>query len=490
MCLDSRTHTVGGRAHNTSYTYEAGGFGASSTTPLIKSINQDEKTTTYTYDDAGNIQSVDTPFNPVQVEDLTGKLYEQGGKRLYTKDETGLERILYAMEGKGQAQITTSKVNSAYDKLGQLTRVDDPYDQSSGQQGTTTTYAYDLGGNILEKRVFPYTLPTEQPIGAVKIIPYAYTDTNWKDKLTSYNGTAITYDAIGNPKNDGTWSYEWESGRQLALMKKSDGTAVTYTYNVDGLRIRKTVNGIATDYTLHGKQVVHLKKNSDNLHFFYDTQARPAVVEWNGVKYGYVHNLQGDIVAIVDGSGNKVVEYTYDAWGKPLIMTGTLATTLGTLNPFRYRGYVYDEETGLYYLRSRYYSPVYGRFLNADNATNGVGLFSFNAFAYCENSPIINSDSNGNDFWTDAGDYFSAVWEGMGYRADAAWSDPSFYNIANYLTMGVLEANGQRFEVAYEEPSIYNIGNYLTSGTFDVVKGAFAPEEPLSFDHWMCSLGT
>ena len=74
----------------------------------------------------------------------------------------------------------------------------------------------------------------------------------------------------------------------------------------------------------------------------------------------------GDIVGVLDGNGNVVVEYKYDAWGKFLSITGTLKTTLGLRNPFRYRGYVNDEETGLYYLRSRYYNPAVGRFVNAD----------------------------------------------------------------------------------------------------------------------------
>lgn len=71
----------------------------------------------------------------------------------------------------------------------------------------------------------------------------------------------------------------------------------------------------------------------------------------------YIHNLQGDIVGIIDSNGNEVVQYTYDAWGKVLSTAGTMASTLGTVQPFRYRGYVYDVETGLYYLRSRYYNP-------------------------------------------------------------------------------------------------------------------------------------
>ena len=122
----------------------------------------------------------------------------------------------------------------------------------------------------------------------------------------------------------------------------------------------------ATSGCLHGKNVVHMTHGADELHFFYDAQNRPAMVVYNGTAYAYVKSLQGDIVAILDEAGAVVVSYVYDAWGTPIDKSGTLAETLGTLNPFRYRGYVYEEETGLYYLRSRYYNPNLGRFVNAD----------------------------------------------------------------------------------------------------------------------------
>ena len=79
--------------------------------------------------------------------------------------------------------------------------------------------------------------------------------------------------------------------------------------------------------------------------------------------------LQGDICQIIDANGAVVVEYTYDAWGKVLNVTGdeNLIDTLGEIQPFRYRGYVYDEETGLYYLRSRCYNSEWQRFINADS---------------------------------------------------------------------------------------------------------------------------
>lgn len=84
------------------------------------------------------------------------------------------------------------------------------------------------------------------------------------------DGVAITYDAIGNPLNDGTWTYTWQNGRQLARMQSVDIDA-SFFYNENGLRIQKTVNGIVTDYTLHGKNIVHMMQGSDELHFFYST---------------------------------------------------------------------------------------------------------------------------------------------------------------------------------------------------------------------------
>ena len=134
-----------------------------------------------------------------------------------------------------------------------------------------------------------------------------------------------------------------------------------------------------------------MTSGTDELHFFYDAQNRPAVVVYNGVPYAYVKSLQGDIVAILDENGNTVVSYGYDAWGATLWCTGELAETLGKVQPFRYRGYVFDEETGLYYLRSRYYNPGWGRFVNADN------YLSTNVFSYCGNVPSVFVDKNGHE---------------------------------------------------------------------------------------------
>lgn len=112
-------------------------------------------------------------------------------------------------------------------------------------------------------------------------------------------------------------------------------------------------------------------------------------------------NLQGDIVAVYDETGVKVLSYTYDAWGNhTMTWHYTMGTSLAAQhNPFRYRGYYYDTETGLYYLQSRYYNPQWGRFLNADGYVNANGdLMGYNMYAYCSNNPINFTDPFGERF--------------------------------------------------------------------------------------------
>ena len=128
-------------------------------------------------------------------------------------------------------------------------------------------------------------------------------------------------------------------------------------------------------------------------------------------EYFYVKNAQGDVTGLVNASGTRVVTYIYDAWGNLLSTTGTMATTLGEQTPLRYRGYVYDTETGLYYLQSRYYNPTWGRFINADGyASTGQGIIGNNMFAYCGNNPVIRHDPTGR-FGLTATIFGIAIWK-------------------------------------------------------------------------------
>ncbi len=224
--------------------------------------------------------------------------------------------------------------------------------------------------------------------------------------LTGYDGRTFTYDTIGNLTNDGERTYTWKHGRQLATL--SDGsTTWTYTYNADGMRTKRSNGATTYNYVYNGSQLTQMTVGSNTLYISYDASGRPFTLNYNGAVYYYVLNMLGDVVGIANSAGTLVVRYWYDAWGYAESCTGTMASTLGVLNPLRYRGYVYDQETELYYLQSRYYNPERGRFLNADAyISTGQGFTGNNMFAYCNNNPVNGHDPCGTcfhrwDFWND-----------------------------------------------------------------------------------------
>ena len=257
-------------------------------------------------------------------------------------------------------------------------------------------YSYDGAGNLQNKYEQVLDPNYGYPTGTQHGNTYEYTDTSWKDKLTKVNGSNISYDANGNPLSyrDGM-SFEWENGRILKKINTSD-KSVQMSYDSNGMRTQKTVDGVKTNYYYDSnKNLIALVKGNDTLLFYYDSDGSATSFSYNGTMYFYVKNLQGDVVRIIDLSGTEVASYVYDAWGNIKDTKGE--PTIREINPIRYRGYVYDTETSLYYLQSRYYDPFTGRFLNADiycdTGTNTP--LSTNMFAYCENNPIIRVDKTG-----------------------------------------------------------------------------------------------
>lgn len=194
------------------------------------------------------------------------------------------------------------------------------------------------------------------------------------------------------------WYFGWKAGRQLASMSKPGSNIyINYGYNDSGIRTSKTVNGVTTYYYLNGSNVVCETNGTDTLNYFYDDKGSLIYFTLNDVPYYYVRNGQNDIVAILDNYGNEVVNYRYDTWGMLLDISGSLASTVGVKNPYRYRGYRYDTETGLYYVGARYYDPVIGRFINADSlVSTGSSILGTNMFSYCDNNPVNKSDPSGH----------------------------------------------------------------------------------------------
>ena len=455
----------------TSFTY--GNKNGSQMTDAVYEVRQNGGLhKTYTYDGLGRktqtMMSMGGANKPIRYT-YVGVKDNRTTTMLESLDNFG-EKLSYTYDDNGN--IETIRKNGVlqetyhYDVLNQLVRAD------SAAQNKSFVYAYDAGGNILSVKEYAYT--TGALGTAVKTVNYGYTDGTWKDLLTSYAGQTITYDGIGNPLSyrDGL-SMTWRNGRELASLTKN-GVTASYLYDESGLRTKKTVGGVVTNYHVINGVLYGEYTDSHRLLYMFDEAGTRYSFLYNGSTYYYVFNGQGDVIGITDGYGNMLARYTYDAWGKPLTITDGAgndvsgnASHIANINPFRYRGYYYDKESGLYYLQSRYYDPVVGRFINADGIGGKVGeLGSHNIFAYCENNPIHRFDPIGQ-----------------------AWYDAICRGISTVLDM-IFPGSKARAEKMMNSPSPYDCVNYITSGFADTAKGAFFPEEPLSAQHWIDSAAT
>ena len=389
----------------TSFTY--GNKNGSQMTDAVYEVRQNGGLhKTYTYDGLGRktqtMMSMGGANKPIRYT-YVGVKDNRTTTMLESLDNFG-EKLSYTYDDNGN--IETIRKNGVlqetyhYDVLNQLVRAD------SAAQNKSFVYTYDAGGNILSVKEYAYT--TGALGTAVKTTAYGYTDGTWKDLLTSYAGQSITYDGIGNPLSyrDGL-SMTWRNGRELASLTKN-GVTASYLYDESGLRTKKTVGGVVTNYHVINGVLYGEYTGSHRLLYMFDEAGTRYSFLYNGSTYYYVFNGQGDVIGITDGTGNMLARYTYDAWGKPLTITDGAGTDvsgnaahIANVNPFRYRGYYYDKESGLYYLQSRYYDPVVGRFINADSSIHSSSLVGMNVFAYCGNSPINYVDPTGEWFGID-----------------------------------------------------------------------------------------
>lgn len=282
-------------------------------------------------------------------------------------------------------------ISYEYDAEERITKVDDSVDG-------ITTYTYDALGQLLTETVNGTVVNamTYDNYGNIKTkngIAYTYGDEKWKDLLTKVGDQTITYDAQGNPISYLGHTLTWEKGRQL---KSFDD--IQYTYNANGIRTSKTVNGITHTYTLDGTKILREEWNGNILVPMYDNADSVCGILYNDEPYYFQKNLQGDIIGIIDKSSKVVANYSYDAWGVFTITQDSSACGIAQINPYRYRGYYYDTEIDFFYVSSRYYDPKIGRFINADvpeiltASLLAKYAIVLNLFSYCKNIPVMNFD--------------------------------------------------------------------------------------------------
>ena len=333
---------------------------------------------------------------------------------------TKLSGFQYAYNEVGNVtQITNLLDNSywkfAYDKLGQMQYATDY--AADGTARGRYKYYYDNAGNLTSWKIQDGSATVTQEEHT-----YTYGDSNWKDLLTAFDGQTITYDGGGNPLsyyNGQRYTMTWRNGRELNTATVG-GKTYSYEYDVNGLRTRKTNSdgGYTQYYIVDGLTVAEQRFTSTGaekytLRYLYDESNSPVGfgIQYPGgttwTNYYFAKNLQGDVIALYlwngTSTGTLVATYKYDLWGKPIGIYNASGATISqtaanvaAYNPFRYRGYRYDADTGFYYLQSRYYDPAICRFINADRYTDtGEKLVGYNMFVYCNNNSIVYTDFSG-----------------------------------------------------------------------------------------------
>ena len=273
-------------------------------------------------------------------------------------------------------------------------------------------YTYDDNGNILTKSVNG------------EIIEYKYKEDG--DQLVSFGNETFVYDVMGNPTTYRGKTATWQNVRQLK--KLNNGTVdVEYTYNGIGLRTAKKVGDVTITYTYDSNDKLIKEVGTKSIEYVYGADGIIGI-KISETPYMFRKNVFGDVTHIYDSTGALVGKYSYTAFGECVIELDT--NNVASDNPIRYRGYYYDADTKLYYLKSRYYDPELGRFMTIDgieyldpDTINGLNLY-----AYCGNNPVMNVDPNGNDFWswllgafaivaTAVGDFFATYGAAIGAGA-------------------------------------------------------------------------
>lgn len=334
----------------------------------------------------------------------------------YTYDAAG--RVASTVATTGSTSLHTDYF---YDSFGRLVREND--ETLNG----TFVYRYDSYGNVTEVRRYAYT-PAGGDLPSAYTVTgnYVYGDSAKKDRLTSYNGKAITYIGGCLLKYNGR-TYRWEGTQLKGYSSGSpvDGTEVeSYRYNALGQRTGKDytftpgrvqpIDYLASSNTTYrydeSGRLVNIRisetykispSETFNMTFLYDVTGVSGCIYTRGgttATYYFGKNIFGDITEIYNTSGNVVAVYRYDAYGNCSVSDIGGTNSFAERNPFRYRGYIYDNDTGWYFLGSRYYSPEFRRFISPDAAdyldpTDSGGV---NLYAYCRNDPVNYSDPTGN----------------------------------------------------------------------------------------------
>lgn len=395
----------------------------------------------------------------------------------------------YNYDGKGNVFETIrgngARSNQIFDRLGRISRYADP---GHPDGGSTDYYFYDGNGNITNiqgfggQEFFSYDALnrlTSWTDKAGQVTSYQYDDAGnllqKGDKTFAYNAaheitnTGFSYDANGNMTSDGVNNYVYDQeNRLIQVTKVADGSTVaTYAYDYRGLRISKTTaNGTVRFHWDDKQRLIRESDGTGNtIALYFYTGNQLVAMEKGGIMY-YTHtNHRGDIVGVSDQNKNIVTNYTYGPYGEPLQKVGNVDVI-----PFRYAGYYYDEETGLYYVKARYYSPEIGRFMTRDQVdfAEMTEPLSLNPYAYVHGNPVKYVDPEGK--WVSWPGVFSVGISlskmSFGSSGKTSWGHGSHFSTVLYgTTVGSITQNVGRLVKAQQNSTGIFANPYATKAS-------------------------
>lgn len=344
----------------------------------------------------------------------------------------------------------------AYDDYGKLIE--------SFNQGVSNHYIYDDSGNL------------KSEISNSKTTMYQYDNDKNLNQLTAINGKSLEYDEIGNLLHFNEGRFSWDGG-QLLKTSIIDGKSTEYYYGADKIRTRRVVGERSIEYQYFNGYLVASRDNFGTTLYFYDAEYHALGFVYNNEIYLYVKDPLGVIRGIVNGKMDPVVIYNYDDWGTPSIQYCSSKNILYA-NMILYKDYIYDFESNLYYLNSRYYSPEIRRFISQDNlekvGETGTKDINYNLYSYCNNNPIMLSDQFGYEAITLT---FSALF--MVFACVIALV------VVSFLVTKIIDEVVKTFK-----PYYYNISSTLTqtkNDFYDLVK-KFKKEALLAFGEYVLSI--
>lgn len=359
---------------------------------LTKAVNGNGTQRVYEYGDASNPNLLTKVMNKGQGETVQNsysyQYYLDGNVAAFTEETAGAgtRTVNYVYTKQGQLKSETDSQYAdkiyTYDNYGNRS--------SMTEEGITTTYSYNANNQLVSES------RTEAEKTAVT--EYAYDPNgNMKGKMGGVYAAASGEEAYTIGQLGGNNSaeakeyqacvYEYDSFNRLTKAVNDDMVS-TYTYNADGMRRSKTVNGMTTNHIWDGSNIVAETDGNKQVTAKYYRGSGLISQEVSNTESYYQFNMHGDVIGLTGANGELIEDYDYDAFGNQINQSTEKST------PFRYAGEYYDEETDLIYLRNRYYSPTVGQFITEDPAKDGT-----NWYVYCRNNPIMHVDPWGLDSW-------------------------------------------------------------------------------------------